>query len=92
MLYVLIGCDIIFFFFGKGKRIVWDIWSVFFVVIDVLVDLFLVLENIFDDYMLLIERFVVFFYSRISIVLIVNEVRREFFLKKLRVIENISLI
>ena len=58
-------------------------------VTDVLADLFSVPESITDDYMPLIERFVVLLYSRTSTPLTVNEARQELFSKKSRAIENI---
>ena len=73
MLHALTGCDTISFFSGKGKRTAWDTWSVFPAVPDVLADLSSVQKSIPDDYMPLIERFVVRLYSRTSKALKVNE-------------------
>ena len=63
MLHALIGCDTVSFFSGKGKRTAWDTWSVFPAVTDVLADLSSVPESIPNDYMPLIERFVVLLFS-----------------------------
>ena len=54
-----------------------------------LADLSSVPESIPDDYMPLIERFVVLLYSRTCTALTVNEARQELFSKKSRAIENI---
>ena len=86
MLHALTGCDTVSFFSGKGKRTAWGTWSVFPAVTDVLVDLSSVPESIPDDYMPLIERFVVLLYSRTSTALKVNEARQELFSEKSRAI------
>ena len=76
MLHALTGCDTISFFSGKGKRTALDTWSVFPAVPGVLVDLSSVQKSIPDDYMPLIERFVVLLQSRTSTALKVNEATR----------------
>ena len=58
-------------------------------VTEVLADLSSVPESIPDNYMPLIERFVVLLYSRTRTALTVNEARQELFSKRSRVIENI---
>ena len=88
MLHAPTGCDSVSFFSGKGKRTAWDTWSVFPAVTDVLADLSSVPESIPDDYMPLIERFVVLLYSITSTALTVNEARQELFSEKSRAIEK----
>lgn len=58
-------------------------------VTDVLANFSSVPESVRDDYMPLIERFIVLLYSRTSTALTVNEARQELFSKKSRAIENI---
>ena len=61
-------------------------------VTDVLADLSSVPESVPNDYIPLIERFIVLLYSRTSTALTVNEAaRQELFSKKSRAIENIPL-
>lgn len=63
LFYVIIGCDdFVFFFDGKGKKIVWDVWNVYLVLINVLWRLMLMLEKVKYNCMVVIERFVVLFY------------------------------
>ena len=76
MRHALTDCDTVSFFSGKRKRTAWETWSVFPAVTDVLADLFSLPESIPDDYMPLIERFVVLFYNRTSTALTVNEAHK----------------
>lgn len=89
VLHALTGCDTVSFLSGKGKRTAWDTWSVFPAVTDVLADLSSVPESIPDDYMPLIEKFVVLLDSRTTTTLTVNEARQQLFSKKSKTIENI---
>ena len=89
MLHALTGCDTVFFFSGKGKQTAWDTWSVFPEITDVLADLSSIPESIPEEYMPLIERFVVLLYSKTSTAIAVNEARQELFSKKSRTLDHI---
>ncbi|PFX17994.1 hypothetical protein AWC38_SpisGene17659 [Stylophora pistillata] len=63
MFRALTGCDILMFFNGRGKRTAWDVWGVFPELTPVLRVLQASPEEITDDCMAVLERFVVFLYD-----------------------------
>ena len=64
MFHSITGCDTVSFFSGRGKTSAWDVWSVFPQITDTFSMLASVPEEIPEQAMALVERFVVLLYSR----------------------------
>lgn len=89
MFHSITGCDTVSFFSGRGKTSAWDVWSVFPQITDTFSMLASVPEEIPEQAMALVERFVVLLYSRTSSQTTVNKARQELFSKGNRSLENI---
>ena len=89
MFHSITGCDTVSFFSGRGKTSAWDVWNVFPQITDTFSMLASVPEEIPEQAMALIERFVVLLYSRTSSQTTVNEARQELFSKGNRTLEKI---
>ena len=87
--HALTGCDTVSFFRGRGKKTAWDVWSVFPELTPVLQTLSSSPEDIAEESMSVLERFVVLLYDRTSNLTKVNEARQELFCKKSRDLERI---
>ena len=83
------GCDTVSFFSGRGKTSAWDVWNVFPQITDTFAMLAAVPDEIPEEAMGVIERFVVLLYSRASSQMTVNKARQDLFSKGKRTIENI---
>ena len=83
LFHALSGSDTTSFFYGKGKVSFWDTWNAFPQVIDALNILSSQpdIEQVTDEQLSLIERFIILLYDRTSSVQNVNEVRRRCFCK-----------
>lgn len=79
MFHLLTGCDSVSFFCGWGKKTAWDVWQVFPELTPVLLALTASIDDINEEYMAVIERFVVLLYERTSSLTKVNEERQELF-------------
>lgn len=88
MFHAVTGCDTVSFFSGKGKITAWDVWTVFPEITDVFAGL-ATAQEISDDAMAAIERFVVLLYSRTSTAMLVNKARQELFSRNARTLESI---
>ena len=78
------GCDIVSCFHRKGKKTALDTWKCFPEVTPVFIALSNPQEEIEDDWMTLLERFVVLMYDRTSNSKDVNEARMQFFTRNSR--------
>ena len=89
MFHALTGCDVTSFFCGRGKKSAWDTWQVFPDVTDALLSLSESPNELSNETMALIERFVVLWYNRTSNISKVNEARQHLFARKGRALESI---
>ena len=83
------GCDTVFAFAGRGKKTAWATWKSFPEVTDAFIELLGMSNELSEESMLLLERFVVLMYNRTSEVTEVNEARKQLFTQKSRTLENI---
>ena len=84
------GCDVISFFFGRGKKSAWHMWEVLPEPTDIFLELASSPVTVSEDIMLLIETFVVLWYDRtISRFRTVDEARQHLFCRRSRTLENI---
>jgi len=83
------GCDTVSAFGGRGKRTAWNVWKVFPEVTKAFEDLMLMEDDISDQLLSLLERFVVLLYDRTSDLVTVNNARKWLFTQKSRSLENI---
>ena len=81
MFHSVTGCDTVFFFSWRGKTSAWDVWNVFPQIADTSSMLASVPEEIPEQAMTLIERFVVLLYSRTRSQTTVNKASQELFSK-----------
>ena len=89
MFHSITGSDTVSFFSGRGKTSAWDVWNVFPQITDTFSMLASVPEEIPEQAMALIERFLVLLCNRTSSQTTVNEARQELFSKGNRTLENI---
>ena len=89
MFHALTGCDIVSFFGVRGKKSAWDVWNVFANLTCTLKTLMTTPEDVSDESMAIIERYVVLLYDRTSNQTNVNKARQELFSKKSRLLESI---
>ena len=89
MFHALTGCDPVSFFGGRGKKSAWDVWSVFPNLMHTLKTLMTGPQNVSDESMAIIERYVVLLHDRTSNQTEVNKARQELFSKKSRPLESI---
>ena len=87
--HALTGCDTTSAFAGRGKKMAWVTWKSFPEVTEAFVELVSVPNELTEQSMLLIERFVVLMYDRTSETMEVNEARKQLFTQKSRTLENI---
>ena len=87
--HAITGCDSVSFFLGIGKKKAWDIWTVFPAVTDVFLLLAAKPDEIPEDCIAILERFVVLLYDKTSEYFSVNEARLELFSRHSRALENI---
>lgn len=83
------GCDTVSSFTGKGKKTAWETWRSFPEVNSAFEEICTMPNELSEASILLIERFVVLMYDRVSEDLTVNEARKQLFTKKSRAIEHI---
>ena len=72
-----------------GKRTAWETWNIYLDVTHAFEELLQMPDQVSDNSMALIERFVVLMYSKTSEIDEVNEARKQFFTLKSRSLENI---
>ena len=89
MFHSITECDTVSFFSRRGKTSGWDMWNVFPQITDTFLMLASVPEEIAEQAMAQIERFVVLLYSRTSSQRTMNKARQELFSKGNRTLENI---
>ena len=87
--HALTGCDTTSFFAGKGKKTFWQTWKVYPQLTDALLTIAAKPDQVPDDVMKVIERFVVLAYDRTSNATSVNAARQRLFCKNSRLVENI---
>ena len=80
---------IVSFFGGRGKKSAWDVWNVFPNLTRTLKTLMTSPENVSDEGMVIIERYVVLLYDRTSNQTEVNKAGQELFSKTSRPLESI---
>lgn len=88
--HALTGCDTVSFFGGKSKRTSWNTWKLY----DLVTPAFCALAatpsaQCIEQWLSLLERFVVLLYDRTSSLEHVNEARKELFTKKGRTIDRL---
>ena len=88
MFHTLTGCDTVSFFGGRGKKSAWDVWKVFSELTPVLRSLTESPEDISEERLAVIERFVILLYDRTSSLTKVNKVRQELFSKKSKSLDS----
>lgn len=88
MFHALTGCDTVSFFGGRGKKTAWDVWKVFPALTPIL-KVLKTPDDITEESLAVLERFVVLLYNRTSSLTKVNEVRQELFSKKSRSLDSI---
>ena len=81
MFHSITGCNTVSFFSGRGKTSAWDEWNVFPQITDTFSMLASVPEEIPEQAVVLIQRFIVLLYSRTSSQTTVNKARQELFSK-----------
>ena len=86
----LTGCDTVSFFGGKSKKTSWNTWKFY----DLVTPAFCALAatpstECIEQWLPLLERFVVLLYDRTSSLEHVNEARKELFTKKSRTIDRL---
>ena len=89
MFHALTGCDTVSYFRGCGKKTAWDVWGVYPELTPVLSILKASPEDITEESMAVLERFVVLLYGRTSSITKVNEARQQLFSKRLRELDSI---
>ena len=89
LFHALTGCDTTSFFAGKGKKSMWQTWQVYPELTDALLSLSSQPENIPDECLTTIERFIVLVYNRTSNLTSVNAARQNLFCKSSRLVENL---
>ena len=89
MFHALTGCDTVSYFRGRGKKTAWDVWGVYPELTPVLSILKASPEDITEESMAVLERFVVLLYDRTSSVTKVNEARQQLFSKRSRELDSI---
>lgn len=82
MFHALTGCDTVSFFARRGKKTAWDAWKVFPELTPVLRVLIGAPNEVTEECMRVLERFVVLLYDRTSSLMSVNEARKELFPKR----------
>lgn len=89
MFHSFTGCDQVSFFMGKGKKTAWETTKIYPDVVEAFASLGRVppTEQILNNYMPTIERFVVLMYDRTSSCTSVDDIRRELFTQKARSID-----
>ena len=85
---VLSGCDIVYFFHGKGKKTAWATWKNLDAVTEVFCSLGSTPQKI-ESHFELIEQFIVLLYDRTTTHTSVNQARKELFAQKRRAIDLI---
>ncbi len=87
--HALTGCDTVSSFSGIGKKTAWDVWRSMPHLTPLFVKLSSKPQQVTDDDMEQLERFVIVMYSRTSPILKVNEARKYMFAHGNRQIENV---
>ena len=87
--HAITGCDTVSAFAGRGEKTAWETWQVFPEVTDAFLNLLCMADDIGEESMVLLERFVILMYDRTSDIIEVNEARKYLFTQKSRSIENI---
>ena len=88
--HALTGCDTVSFFGGKSKRTSWNTWKFH----DLVIPAFCALAatpspQCIEQWLPLLEQFIVLLYDRTSSLELVNEARKELFTKKGRSIDRL---
>ena len=90
MFHALTGCDTVSSFRGRGKKTAWTAWLSYPKVTETFLALLsLPIEDIDQNILNEIERFIIVVYSKTCTLSRVNEARRELFTQGFRTIENI---
>ena len=66
MFHAITGCDTVSFFAGRGKKTAWDVWISNDDIVAILQQLTDSPNEILDDHMNVLERFVILMYERTS--------------------------
>ncbi|CAB4019733.1 Hypothetical predicted protein, partial [Paramuricea clavata] len=88
LFHALTGCDTVSYFRGRGKKTAWDVWGIFPELTPVLSALKTSPEDITEESMAVLERFVVLLYDRTSSLAKVNEARQQLFSKRSRELDT----
>jgi len=88
MFHALTGCDTVSCFARHGKKRAWTAWTAFSALTQALVDLSTAPNDVDEDAMQTIERFVILLYDRTSTSTDVDKVRYKLFAKN----SNVQLI
>ena len=90
MFHALTGCDTVSSFRGRRKKTAWTAWMSYPEITETFLALLsLPMEDIDQNLLHNIERFIIIVYSKTCTLINVNEARRELFTKGLRTIDNI---
>ena len=84
--HALTGCDTVSSFAGHGKKTAWAVWTVFPELTNALLKVSSAPDNISQDVIATIERFVILLYDRTSQCTEIDTARRKLFVKKQNVL------
>ena len=87
--YAFTGCDSVSSFSPCGKIKAWETWSAYPGATECFIKLSTSIENLSEEDVSILERYVVLLYDRSSTTHSINECRKQLFAKKARLIENI---
>ena len=82
MFHALTGCDTVSSFVGHGKKTAWSTWNVQPELTDALLQLSCAPNEVLEDVMHAIERFIILLYDRTSQCTDIDKARRKMFVKK----------
>ncbi|KAG7164820.1 hypothetical protein Hamer_G019662 [Homarus americanus] len=82
MFHALTGCDTVSSFSGHGKKTAWAIWAIYPDLTEALLKPSAASKVIPEDFMHIIERFVIPLYDRTSSCMDINKARRKLFAQK----------
>ena len=87
--YAFTGCDSVSSFSRCGKIKAWETWSAYPDATECFIKLSTSIENLSEEDVSILERYVVLLYDRSNTTHSINECRKQLFAKKARLIENI---
>lgn len=85
--HAITGCDTVSFFYGKKKKTMWETWTVYPELTGALLSISMQPNNVSDDVMKIVERFIVIAYDRTSDLRSVDALRKRLYCKHSRMLD-----